>query len=299
VIILYALRTIIPMIGQVVTQKNTLSNFFPSYEQVNRIKDSAVEQIQKTGELAFKSLGDSIELKGVCFSYPNKEPVLKNIDATIKKGKMTAFVGESGAGKSTIVDLLIGFNEPDNGIVTMDGIPLFDYDINSFRQRIGYVPQDCILFNTTIRDNLLWSKDDASESDIVEACKLANAHDFIKAMPEGYNTIVGDRGVQLSGGQRQRVALSRAILRKPELLILDEATSSLDSQSEILIQEAIERIAHQTTIVAIAHRLSTIARADWIYVIAGGEVVEQGTYRDLINLNGSFKNMAGSQGLVH
>ena len=294
----YTLLRVIPLIGNIVTQKNSLSNFSPSHEQVTYMNNLAKQQVQKTGKVPFTRLGRTIELKGIQFAYPNHEPVLNNINAVIKKGKMTAFVGESGAGKSTLIDLIMGFYEPDDGIVTIDGIPLFEHDIISFRQRIGFVPQDSILFNTSIRNNLLWSKDDATENDIIEACKLANAHDFIMEMPHGYDTVVGDRGVLLSGGQRQRIALARAVLRKPELLILDEATSALDSQSELLIQEAIEEIANKTTIVAIAHRLSTIARADWIYVLENGCVVEQGTYHELISSKGKFAYMARLQGLA-
>lgn len=294
----YTLLRVVPVIGNIVTQKNSLSNFLPNYEQVNYMNNLAKQQVQKTGKIPFRHLEKDIEIKRVQFSYPNYKPVLNDINAVIKKGKMTAFVGESGAGKSTLIDLIMGFYEPDDGIVTIDGIPLFEHDIISFRQRIGFVPQESILFNTTIRNNLLWSRDDADEDDIVEACKLANAHAFIMEMPHGYDTVVGDRGVLLSGGQRQRIALARAILRKPELLILDEATSALDSQSELLIQDAIEEIANKTTIVAIAHRLSTIARADWIYVLENGCVIEQGTYQELINSKGKFSHMARLQGLV-
>ena len=297
-IILYSLLRIVPIVGDIITQRNSLSNFLPSYEQINHLNELARQQVQKTGTLPFEKFENTIAFKGVSFAYPKQEPVLKDIDAVIKRGNMTAIVGESGVGKSTLIDILIGFCEPCDGIVTIDGISLSEYDINSFRQKIGFVPQDSILFNDTIRNNLLWSHEKATEKDIVEACKLANAHDFIVEMPNDYDTFVGDRGVRLSGGQRQRIALARALLRKPELLILDEATSSLDSQSETLIQQAIERIAHQTTIVSVAHRLSTIAKADWIYVLKDGCIVEQGTYQELIVLKGTFNNMARIQGVA-
>ncbi len=297
-IIIYSLLRIVPIVGNMVSQRNSLSNFFPSYEQINHLNELAKQQVQKTGDLPFEKFEDTIEFRGLFFAYSNHEPVLKDIDVVIRKGNMTAIVGESGVGKSTLIDILIGFCEPCDGTITVDGIPLSEYDILSFRQRIGFVPQDSMLFNDTIRNNLLWSQDDATESDIVEACKSANAHGFIMEMSNDYDTVVGDRGVRLSGGQRQRIALARALLRKPELLILDEATSSLDSQSEKLIQESIEKIAHQTTIVIIAHRLSTIAKADWIYVLEKGRIVEQGAYGELIDRNSSFKRMAGIQGLV-
>jgi ATP-binding cassette subfamily B protein len=297
-IIVYALLRCVPLIGIISAQNNALVGFFPSYEQVINLKEQAKQDEQKTGVSPFSQLKKSIEFKGVDFSYQNRSPVLEDINAIIEQGKTVAFVGESGAGKSTLIDLLIGFYEPCDGTITVDGIPLLEYDIISFRKKTGFVPQDSILFHDTIRNNLLWSYDTATENEVEEACKLANAHDFIMEMPEGYNTVVGDRGVRLSGGQRQRIALARALLRKPELLILDEATSSLDSQSETLIQEAIEKIAHQTTMVIIAHRLSTIANADWIYVLEEGRVVEQGTYGELIDLKSSFKRMAELQGLV-
>tara|TARA_B100002003_G_scaffold48456_1_gene43580 strand:- start:1141 stop:2064 length:924 start_codon:yes stop_codon:yes gene_type:complete len=297
-IIVYALFKIFPLMATVNRDKNSLTGFIPSYEQIDSLNKQARLQVQKTGNLPFRKFENTITCKGVTYAYSNHKPVLSDIDIVIEKGKTVAIVGESGAGKSTLIDILIGFCEPHNGIVTVDGISLFEYDIKSFRQKTGFVPQDSILFHDTIRNNLLWSYDTATENEVEEACKLANAHDFIMEMPEGYNTVVGDRGVRLSGGQRQRIALARALLRKPELLILDEATSSLDSQSETLIQEAIEKIAHQTTMVIIAHRLSTIANADWIYVLEEGRVVEQGTYGELIDLKSSFKRMAELQGLV-
>ncbi len=297
-IIVYALFKIFPLMATVNRDKNSLTGFIPSYEQIDSLNKQARLQVQKTGNLPFRKFENTITCKGVTYAYSNHKPVLSDIDIVIEKGKTVAVVGESGAGKSTLIDILIGFCEPHNGIVTVDGISLFEYDIKSFRQKTGFVPQDSILFHDTIRNNLLWSYDTATENEVEEACKLANAHDFIMEMPEGYNTVVGDRGVRLSGGQRQRIALARALLRKPELLILDEATSSLDSQSETLIQEAIGKIAHQTTVVIIAHRLSTIANADWIYVLEEGRVVEQGTYGELIDLKSSFKRMAELQGLV-
>ncbi len=297
-IIVYALFKIFPLIATINGNKNSLTSFIPSYEQINSLNERARLHVQKTGNLPFRKFEKTISFEGVTYAYSNHKPVLNDIDIVIKKGKMTAIVGESGAGKSTLIDILIGFYEPHNGIVKVDGVPLFEYDITSFRQKIGFVPQEGILFHDTIRNNLLWSHDTAKENNVEEACKRANAHDFIMEMPEGYNTVVGDRGVRLSGGQRQRIALARALLREPELIILDEATSSLDSQSEHLIQQAIEKITYQTTVVIIAHRLSTIAKADWIYVLEKGRIVEQGTYGELMDLENSFKRMAELQGLV-
>ena len=210
---------------------------------------------------------------------------------------MFAVVGESGAGKSTLIDVLMGFNQPETGSVTFDGVDLGQYDIVSYRQRIGYVPQDSVLFNTTLRENLRWSHDQATDDEIEAACLRANAHEFIRGFPEGYGTLVGDRGVRLSGGQRQRIALARAILRKPDLLILDEATSSLDTSSERLIQSSLESISGETTLVVIAHRLSTIANADHVYVMEQGRIVESGTYAALVKDGGHFSRMTDLQRL--
>jgi ABC-type multidrug transport system fused ATPase/permease subunit len=209
---------------------------------------------------------------------------------------MIALVGRSGAGKTTLVDVLMGFYEPTSGAVLVDGVPLQDLDINSWRGHIGFVPQDAFLFNMSLRENLLWSKTDATEEQLRQACLQANAIEFIEKLPQGYDTLVGERGVRLSGGQRQRIALARALLRQPEVLILDEATSALDSHSERMIQESIEKISQHTTIVVIAHRLSTIQKADCIYVLDEGRVVESGSFGELMRRDGNFLEMAQLQG---
>lgn len=295
VVILYSFFKIIPLMADITSQKNTLDNFFPSYEQVMRLRDQALTLQQKTGKTAFSHLQHGVSLASISFSYPGGSPVLTDVTARIPKGKMIAFVGHSGAGKSTLVDTVMGFNEPTAGHIFVDDVPLQEFDVISYRQRIGYVPQESILFNTTIRDNLLWAQELATDDDIMSACCLANAHEFIREFPSGYDTLVGDRGVRLSGGQIQRIALARAILRDPEILILDEATSSLDSHSERLIQQSIEAIAKKTTIIAIAHRLSTIRSADYIYVLDRGRVAEEGSYAELMLRNGLFYQMVRMQ----
>lgn len=294
-VLLFALFKIVPALGQLAAQKNSLDNFFPSYEQVQDLRARARELKQRSGTLPFLGLKSAFALKDFTFAYPGHAPALSGVSVRIPKGKMVAFVGESGAGKSTLVDAVMGFNEPDQGSITCNGTPLHDFDINSYRARIGYVPQDSVLFNGTIRDNLLWAMNDATAADLASACRQAHAEEFIKILPEGFETIVGDRGVRLSGGQIQRISLARAILRKPDLLILDEATSSLDTRSERLIQEAIEALAKETTLLVIAHRLSTIVNADYIYVLRDGRVVEEGTYSELVRLNGQFNHMAQLQ----
>jgi ATP-binding cassette subfamily B protein len=291
VVLLWALKSSLPLIGRVVAQRNSLFGFFPSYEQVRGLQNRARELEQESGSDVFGGFNREIRMKDIVFAYPDKEPVLKDVNISIPEGSMVAIVGPSGAGKSTLIDVLLGFNTPAIGSVTFDDCPLNRYDIVSYRRRIGYVPQDAILFNASITENLLWSKEDATEEAITRACEQANVVEFVKDLPEGYETVVGDRGVRLSGGQAQRLALARAILREPGLLILDEATSSLDTQSERLIQEAIEVIAKQTTVVVIAHRLSTIVNASYIYVLVGGEVVEEGTYTELIKKSGVFTQM--------
>ena len=296
-VLIYSLMRVIPVIGQITGQKTVIDNFFPSYEQVNNLRNRAKECKQKTGTRPFAGFKDVINFDGISFAYDGHEPVLTDVNVAIRQGNMTALMGESGAGKSTFIDVLMGFNEPLTGRVLVDDIPLEEFDIKSYRKRIGYVPQESILFNMTIADNLLWANAAATGEEIMDACIQANAHEFIKAFPEGYNTFVGDRGVRLSGGQIQRVALARAILRKPDLLILDEATSSLDTHSERLIQQAVDNIAKQTTVIVIAHRLSTIVNADCIYVFKDGRVIEEGGYPELVSINGYFNSMIKLQAL--
>lgn len=294
-VLLWALRYSIPQLGSLIANKNLILNFFPSYEQITRLKQQARELRQPSGQRPFTGFQRELAIESVSFAYPGHEPVLVDISLRVPKGTMVALVGESGTGKSTVIDLIMGFNEPASGRITFDGVPLQEFDIDSYRRRIGYVPQESVLFNTTIRDNLRWAKDTATDDEIQEACRQANADEFIRRFPAGYDTLVGDRGVRLSGGQCQRVALARAILRKPELLILDEATSSLDTQSERLIQQAIEAVAKETTVIVIAHRLSTIVNADYVYVLHEGRIAESGTYQSLVSHSGYFARMAQMQ----
>ena len=296
-VMMWALKNCVPAIGFLVSRRNELHNFFPSYEQIMRLRQQATNLRYPTGGIPFSHFNSAITVEHVTFEYSHNDPVLTNVSIAIPKGSMVALVGKSGAGKSTLIDLVMGFHECTEGRIAIDGVSLSDIDIDSFRRRVGYVPQDNILFNMTIRDNLVWAKADASEEAVRSACRLANADEFIDGFRDGLDTVVGDRGVRLSGGQAQRISLARAILRKPELLILDEATSSLDSHSEQLIQKSINAIAEESTVIAIAHRLSTIARADRIYVIADGRVIEQGSYNDLVEHGGTFSRMIEAQAL--
>ncbi len=296
-VLFLALLQVAMSISNLTRYKNSLDNFFPSYEQIKSLRERARQFEQPSGGRPFIGFNREIRINWISFSYPGREPVLMDINACIRKGEMVAFVGKSGVGKSTLIDMIVGFHQPTAGQILFDGVPLQDFDIRSYRQRIGYVPQDSVLFDMSIRDNLLWACESATEEDLRHACRLANAEEFIEKLPEGYHTFVGDRGVRLSGGQVQRIALARALLRKPDLLILDEATSSLDTYSERLIQAAIENISKETTVIVIAHRLSTIKSADHIYVLQSGHIVEKGTYAELMGKMGPFSSMVQLQEL--
>ena len=298
VAVMWSLIAAMPIISSLLQGNITIRNFLPSYEQLLSLRNHAavLEEIQ--GDRLFLRLERGVEFKDLSFTYPGRTQTLINLNLHIRKGQMTALVGESGSGKSTVTDLVLGLQTPEHGHVLIDGIPLTEYQQNSFRERIGYVPQDPQLFYSSIRDNLLWSFAGASDDELWNALHLANAADFIKALPQGMDTVVGDRGIRLSGGQRQRIALARALLRKPELLILDEATSALDSESERLIQQSIVQVAHDTTILIVAHRLSTIAKADQVYVIRQGEIVEEGSFSMLsVKSDGILKAMLTIQTL--
>ncbi|MEQ1794852.1 MAG: ABC transporter ATP-binding protein [Nitrospira sp.] len=289
----------LPILAALVQGNISISNFLPSYEQLVSLRETAANFEEVSGERAFTRLVHGIELKAVSFSYSGRSKTLNHVSLCIPKGEMVALVGESGSGKSTVIDLVLGLQIPAQGQVLIDGIPLDQWQQNTFRERVGYVPQDPILFHASIRDNLLWSFEQASEADLWAALKLANAEAFVRELPLGLDTTVGDRGLRLSGGQRQRVALARALLRKPDLLILDEATSALDSESERLIQESIDRVARDTTILVVAHRLSTIAKADTVYVLHQGRIIEEGSFPELAKRNGgTLSAMLATQSLT-
>ncbi len=296
-VLLLALLQMTNLFGSLVAQKSMISGIVPGYEQIQSLRQRARQMKQTSGDKVFTKFEKEIRLDHVSFSYPGREPVLRDIDMVIPKGKTIAFVGRSGVGKSTMIDILMGFHDPQSGRIVIDGVPLSDYEVNSYRQLLGYVPQESILFNMSVKDNLLWARPEASHEDMVQACRLAYADEFIDQMPQTYDTVVGDRGVRLSGGQIQRMALARAFLRKPEIFLLDEATSSLDSHSETLIQKAIESISGKATVIVVAHRLATIRRADIIFVLGEGRIIERGNYQDLCGQGGSFADFARLQAL--
>lgn len=258
-----------------------------SGERILEILDKPVEIADRPGATELAAFKDRIELTGVSFSYSEK-PVLKDIDLVIEKGKTVALIGPSGVGKSTIADLIPRFYEPTSGTVKIDGRNVNTYTMESLRSQMSFVTQEIILFNDSIFNNIALGKPDASLEEVIEAAKVANAHEFIIETEDGYNTIIGDRGVRLSGGQRQRLSIARAVFKNPAILILDEATSALDTESEKLVQEALNNLMKGRTTLVIAHRLSTIKESDEIIIMQGGEIVERGNHYDLIETEESI-----------
>lgn len=298
VVLLFAFRMSCSIALDMTVEKNRLQNMAPALEQIYRLKSEAECMKERPGGRRFDLLQREIGLKNITFAYPSGECVLSNINLVIPKGKLIAIIGKSGSGKTTLIDLLMGFYKPQSGQFLVDDADFESLDITSWRNKIGYVPQDAFLFNMSVKDNLIWCCETASAEDIHSACRLANATEFIEKFPQGYDTILGDRGVRLSGGERQRIALARAILKRPEILILDEATSALDSHSEALVQNAIDSISKATTVIVVAHRLATIRQADYIYVLDHGVIVEEGTFEYLMAIKGGeFLKAAEMQGI--
>lgn len=254
------------------------------------------QQPEVDGTKNLTEIKNEIVFDNVRFIYPGtRKKVLDDISFRVKKGELVAIVGKSGAGKTTLVDMLPGFYKPVSGSIFIDGIDVNDITLESLRKNIGIVSQDIILFNETVMDNIALGKLDATEEEIKEAAKAAYAHDFIKEMLHGYNTIIGERGIRLSGGQKQRISIARALLKNPPILILDEATSSLDTASEIIVQKALDNLMTNRTTFVIAHRLSTVRKADKILVLDKGKIIETGTHEELLSKEGMYKFLYKSQ----
>lgn len=288
---------IIPPAQAVISAYYNLQKGSAAAHRIFEVLDEKEGIVERENAIQKNEFERSIEYRNVSFSYQNdrNEYVLKNINLNIEKGKAIAIVGPSGAGKTTLVDLLPRFYDCTSGEILIDGIPIKDMNINSLRELTGIVSQESILFNDSILHNIAFGKRNIDKEKIIEAAKIANADEFIRQLPNGYYTTIGDRGLSLSGGQRQRISIARAILKNPPILILDEATSALDTESEYYVQEALERVMKNRTSIVIAHRLSTIQHADEIIVMDKGKIIECGTHQNLIKAGGLYKKLIDLQ----
>jgi subfamily B ATP-binding cassette protein MsbA len=280
---------------QIASISTQVSEAFAGLDRIREIMRTTTEDQEDATREAVGRIEGEVRLEDVWFEYEPGQPVLKGLDVHAAAGTTTALVGSSGSGKSTLVSLVMAFNRPTTGRVLVDGKDLNDLKLSDYRAQLGVVLQENFLFDGTVADNIRFARPAATRPEIEEVARIANADDFIRAFPQGYDTIVGERGIKLSGGQRQRIAIARAILADPRILILDEATSSLDSESEAMIQEGLRRLRQGRTSFVIAHRLSTIRSADQILVLEHGEVVERGTHRELMALGGRYRELHDRQ----
>jgi len=292
----FALFRLFPVMGTLGSAIMQTIGAVPDSEVLHSIQISNITHINDGGKRV-SSLKSSIRFNNVSFSYKGRLKTLENISVIFEKGKTTAIVGGSGSGKTTIINLLLRLYEPDKGEVEIDGVSIKEFKLSSWLEKIGFVSQETFIFNDTVQNNIKFNSDMHSDKEIIQAAKYADAHSFISSLPEGYDTLVGDRGVRLSAGQRQRVAIARAVIRKPEILIFDEATSALDNISEATVQSSIDKVSKDHTVVVVAHRLSTIIGADKIIVLGEGRILEEGTHKELLANNGAYWELYQGQSL--
>ncbi|CAN5636379.1 ABC transporter ATP-binding protein [soil metagenome] len=293
-----AFLTALVLAGKMMSPVKFLGNFpalvqpgLAAGERAFELLDAPAEITDSAEALPVSGFRESLRFHNVGFHYAADEPVLQHIDLEVRPGEVIALVGPSGAGKSTLADLVPRFHDPTSGAITLDGVDLRQLQLRELRSLLGIVTQETILFHDTVRANIAYGNDVATAAEVEAAARAANAHQFISEMPAGYDTVLGERGVRLSGGQRQRIAIARALLRNPPILILDEATSALDTESERLVQQAIDELLHDRTVFVIAHRLSTVRQADQILVLEGGRIVQRGTHDELLREGGTYRRL--------
>jgi len=273
------------------TERMNILSFLPSLKLILEFCESDHKEEVLDKGYEFHKIKEDIVFNKVNFAYPNSKPLFNNLSFTIPKGKVTALVGPSGSGKSTIVDLLTRLLDQQEGQILVNGMDFKEISLRSWRKAVSYISQDVFLFNTSVRDNIMGGNPNASEEDVVDFARKANAHEFISNLSEGYETILGDRGLKISGGERQRIAIARGLIRNPQLLIFDEATSALDPESEKLLQESLNSFAEKRTVIIITHKLNSVKKADKIIVLDKGQVIEEGTFEELINNQGVYREM--------
>ncbi len=292
---LFALERTANSVRSIARINVTYHQIMAGAQRIFDVLDEVPEVKESRDATPMPPMAGRVEFGNVSFSYNKGKRTLEDISFAVEPGQQVALVGPSGAGKSTIGNLIPRFYDVTSGAVHVDGMDVRNVTLNSLRQQIGIVPQETMLFGSSVRENIAYGKIDATDEEIREAAKAANAHEFIMRLPQEYDTLVGERGVRLSGGERQRIAIARALLKNPKLLLLDEATSSLDVASEAVVQEALERLMENRTTLVIAHRLSTIVNADKILVMDGGRIVESGTHKELLAKGGLYAELYAVQ----
>jgi len=297
-VFLFVYYRLSPRLSNLQSDQSFLLSLIPSVKRVDEHIAAATALREKSGDTPLGQFSDAIVLRDASFFYDAEHSVLHHINLKIPHGESIAIVGPSGAGKTTVMDMIMGLLVPESGDILVDGTSLRDVRLSDWRSQIGYVPQDASFFHATVAENISWGLRDASRDDIIEAAKLADADEFIRAFPNGYDTVVGDRGMRMSGGQRQRLALARAIVRKPSILVLDEATSALDAESEGKVQRAVDRLSGSLTVLIVTHRLATVTGCGLIYVLGGGRLVESGSWDELLAKKGQFTALVELQGLA-